>query len=184
LKRPARPITAKYLQNAAAFYLERYPSTAEGLRRVLERRVRKAELADAPVMDNVRQAIEAIVAKFVDAGVIDDRAFAQTKARALHRRGASSKLTRQKLRLAGIDGQTLDQAMAGLDEELHTDPRQREWKAAIALARRRRLGAYRADKDRQACRARDLAAMARAGFDYDVARKVIDAASVEALDET
>jgi regulatory protein len=184
LKRPARPITAKYLQNAAAFYLERYPSTAEGLRRVLERRVRKAELADAPVMDNVRQAIEAIVAKFVGAGVIDDRAFAQTKARALHRRGASSKLTRQKLRLAGIDGQTLDQAMAGLDEELHTDPRQREWKAAIALARRRRLGPYRAAKDRQECRARDLAAMARAGFDYDVARKVIDAASVEALDET
>jgi regulatory protein len=74
--------------------------------------------------------------------------------------------------------------MAGLDEELHTDPRQREWKAAIALARRRRLGPYRAAKDRQECRARDLAAMARAGFDYDVARKVIDAASVEALDET
>ena len=33
LKRPARPITAKYLQNSATFYLERYPSTAEGLRR-------------------------------------------------------------------------------------------------------------------------------------------------------
>jgi regulatory protein len=182
-KRPARPITAKYLQNAAAFYLERYPSTAEGLRRVLQRRVRKARMADAPVMENVGQAIEAVVAKFVDAGVIDDRAFAQTKARALHRRGASSKLTRQKLRLAGIDGPTLEQAMAGLDEELHTDPRQREWKAATALARRRRLGPYRAEKDRQECRARDLAAMARAGFDYDLARKVIDAASVEALDE-
>ncbi len=65
--RPARPITAKYLQNAATFYLERYPaSSAEGLRRVLGRRVRKAEMADAPVMENVEQAIEAIVAKFVD----------------------------------------------------------------------------------------------------------------------
>ena len=37
-RKPARPITAKYLQNAAAFYLERYPSTAEGLRRVLDER--------------------------------------------------------------------------------------------------------------------------------------------------
>jgi regulatory protein len=35
----------------------------------------------------VKQVIDAIVAKFVDAGVIDDQAFAQTKARALHRRG-------------------------------------------------------------------------------------------------
>ncbi len=183
MKRPARPITARYLQNAATFYVERYPSTAEGLRRVLSRRVRKAELAEAPIMDNVKQAIDAIVAKFVDAGVIDDKAFAQTKARALHRRGTSSKLTRQKLRLAGIDGDTLDQAMAGLDEELDTDPRQREWKAAVALARRRRLGPYRPEKDRKDARTRDLAAMARAGFDYDLARKVIDAVSVESLDE-
>jgi regulatory protein len=183
LKRPSRPVTATYLQNAAAFYIERYPSTAEGLRRVLDRRVRKARMTDVPVMDNVEQAIDAIVGKFVRAGMIDDRAFAQTKARALHRRGTSAKLTRQKLRLAGVDGDTLDQAMAGLDEELHTDPGQREWKAAVALARRRRLGPYRPEKDRPACRVRDLAAMARAGFDYDLARKVIDALGVEALDE-
>ena len=59
MKRPARPITAKYLMNAATFYLERYPSTAEGLRRVLNRRVRKAEMAEAPIMENVQQAIAA-----------------------------------------------------------------------------------------------------------------------------
>ena len=115
MKRTARPITAKYLQNAAAFYLERYPSTAEGLRRVLNRRVRKAEMLEAPVMDNVKQAIDAVVAKFVAAGVIDDKAFAQTKARALHRRGTSTRLTRQKLKIAGVDGDTLDQAMVALD---------------------------------------------------------------------
>ena len=174
MKRPARPITAKYLQNAAAFYLERYPSTAEGLRRMLQRRVARAQMADAPILDNVQQAIDAIVATFVSAGVIDDQAFAQTKARALHRRGTSSRLTRQKLRLAGIDADTLDQAMDGLDQELDTDPEQREWQAAVALARRRRLGPFR-KKERKEHRNRDLAAMARGGFDYDLARKVIDA---------
>ncbi|CAN5907661.1 regulatory protein RecX [soil metagenome] len=183
MKRTARPITAKYLQNAAAFYLERYPSTAEGLRRVLNRRVRKAEMFEAPVMDNVKQAIETVVAKFVDAGVIDDKAFAQTKARSLHRRGTSTKLTRQKLRMAGVDGETLDQAMVGLDEELHTDPRQRERRAAVALARRRRLGPFRPAAERKDRRDRDMAAMARAGFDYALAKKVIDAATPDALDE-
>jgi regulatory protein len=182
LKRIARPITAKYLQNAAAFYLERYPTTAEGLRRVLNRRVRKAEMLEAPVIDNVKQVIEAIVTKFVDAGAIDDKAFAQTKARSLHRRGTSGKLTRQKLRMAGVDSDTLDKAMAGLDEELHTDPRQREWKAAVALARRRKLGPFR-QKERKERRARDLAAMARGGFDYQLARKVIDAPTADSLDD-
>jgi regulatory protein len=179
--RAPQPITARSLQNAATSYLERYPSTAEGLRRVLMRRVRKAEAADAPVIDNVKQTIDAIVARFVAAGMIDDKAFAQTKARALHRRGTSGRLTRQRLKLAGIDDATLDKAMAGLDRELDTDPRQREWQAAVALARRRRLGPFR-DKDREQHRNRDLAAMARAGFDYDLARKVIDAADRDIID--
>jgi len=183
LRRPARPITAKYLQNAAAFYLERYPSTAEGLRRVLNRRVRRAQMLEAPVMDNVMEAIEAVVAKFVDAGVIDDKAFAQTKARALHRRGTSTRLTRQRLKHAGVGSDTLDEAMVGLDEELDTDPAKREWQAAITLARRRRLGPFRPAGDRKDNRARDLATMARAGFAYDVARKVIDTADPDSLDE-
>ena len=183
MKRVARPITAKYLQNAAAFYLERYPSSAEGLRRVLNRRVAKAKMLDAPIMDNVQHAIDVVVAKFVDAGVVDDKAFAQTKARSLHRRGTSGRLTRQKLKMAGVDGDTLDEAMEGLDVELDVTPAQRELHAAAALARRRRLGPYRPAEDRKDHRVRDLAAMARAGFAYDVAKKVIDAKDPDSLDE-
>lgn len=182
MRKTIKPITAKYLQNAATFYLERYPSTAEGLRRILNRRVRRAEMAEAPIIDDVKQTIDAIVARFVAAGVIDDKAFAQTKARALHRRGASTRLTRRKLGLAGVDEGTLDAAMAGLDQELDTDPGQREWRAAVALARRRRLGPFR-QKERAEHRDRDLAAMARGGFDYRLARKVIDARDPDALDE-
>jgi regulatory protein len=180
--RTARPITAKYLQNAATFYLERYASSAEGLRRILRRRVRKAEVLEAPIMDNVEQAIEAVVQKFVSAGLLDDRAFAQTKARSLHRRGMSGRLTRQRLQAAGVDGETVDKAMAGLDDELGTDPATRELQAAAAFARRRRLGPWRA-KDREENRTRDLASLARAGFAYDLARKVIDAKDTDALDE-
>ena len=159
MKRTARPITAKYLQNAAAFYLERYPSTAEGLRRVLNRRVRKAEMLEAPVMDNVKQAIDAVVAKFVAAGVIDDKAFAQTKARALHRRGTSTSHPPPPGPRGGGGG-------------------------GGPPPPRRRLGPYRPPQDRKDNRARDLAAMARAGFAYDVAKKVIDAPGPDALDES
>lgn len=182
MKRTARPITAKYLQNAAAFYLERYASSAEGLRRVLRRRVAKARMLDAPVIENVDQAIEAVVQKFVSAGLLDDTAFAQTKARALHRRGMSGRLTRQRLQAAGVDSDVVAGAMTALDDELGTDPAQREFKAAVAYARRRRLGPYRA-KDRDEHRVRDLASMARAGFAFDLARRIVDAKDPAALDE-
>ena len=45
------------------------------------------------------------------------------------------------------------------------------------------LGPFRPDKDRKDKRLRDLAAMARAGFAFDIARKVIDAKDPDALDE-
>jgi regulatory protein len=179
----ARSITARYLQDAAKSYVERYPTTAEGLRRVLQRRVMKAEMHDAPVMANVERVIADIVAGFVNAGIIDDKAFARTKARALHRRGSSTKLTRLKLKMAGIDGDAMDKALMALDEELDTDPVRREWMAAAALARRRRLGPYRPAEERRDYRARDLAAMARAGFAYDLALRIIDANAVDLLEQ-
>ena len=59
--------------------------------------------------------------------------------------------------------------------------------AAARYARRRRLGPFRAAPEREERRQRDLAALARAGFAYDVARRVIEAETpgdVEAGDGT
>jgi regulatory protein len=48
----------------------------------------------------------------------------------------------------------------------------------VALARRRRLGPFRKAEARAEHRLRDLAAMARAGFAYALAEKVIDAEEI------
>lgn len=179
----ARPITAQYLQNAAMFYLERYAASAEGVRRILLRRVYMARRLEAPVMDDVENAIEATIQKLIALGLIDDSQFAQAKVRALHRRGTSARFTRQKLQVAGVDSETAQSALAALDNEFGADAGRRERQAAVALARRRRLGPFRPAEQRAPRRAKDLAAMARAGFAFDVARKVIDAADPGALDE-
>ena len=73
--------------------------------------------------------------------------------------------------------ETATAAVAALREE-GPDP---ELAAAVALARRRRLGPWRASEERAADRQRDLGVLARAGFPADVARKVLDAASEDEL---
>jgi len=182
VKRP-RAITPKSLENSAAHYLERYSASEEGLRRVLQRRLHRARRAGAEVPEEAPAWIEAVIARFATLGIVDDRAFAETKARSLHRRGSSSRATSRRLKSAGVDGDTAQAALAALDQELGTDPVRRERQAAIALARRRRLGPFRPPAERADRRLRDLAAMARGGFSYELARQVIDAASPEALDE-
>ncbi|MGH6947427.1 MAG: regulatory protein RecX, partial [Kiloniellales bacterium] len=62
-------------------------------------------------------------------------------------------------------------------------PGEPELKAALAFARRRRLGPYRAEPDRAGRRERDLAALARQGFAYELARRVIDCRDPAALED-
>ena len=58
-----------------------------------------------------------------------------------------------------------------------------ELAAALNLARRRRLGPYKAPGDREDQRQKDLAVLARGGFGYQIARRVIEAGSVAELEE-
>lgn len=178
--RVVRPITVKRLENIAAAYVDRYASSAGRLREVLLRRLRKARHADAPVVDDAESVIEGIVAKYVKAGVLDDRRFATHKADALSRRGASQRRIREKLALARVGRDDVDHALASLRADGDGDT---EFAAAVALARRRRLGPFGDPATRRERRDKHLAAMGRAGFALGLARRVIDAKDEDALQE-
>ena len=49
-----------------------------------------------------------------------------------------------------------------------------EERAALTYCRKRRIGPYRAADGREALREKDMAALARRGFSYGVACRVID----------
>ena len=58
-----------------------------------------------------------------------------------------------------------------------------ELAAVIAYARRRRLGPWAPAEVRAGRQERDLAALARAGFSYRVARMVVEASDPSTLEE-
>ncbi len=123
--------------------------------------------------------IEALIARHEAAGLLDDAAFAQARARKLLRRGSSARRIRAALAAKGIAPGVAAAAVARLAEET-PDP---ELAAAIAHARRRRIGPYREAAERQDNWRRDMGVLARAGFGYDIACRVMDAASPEDLEE-
>ncbi len=178
-----RKATPAYLERAALFYLDRYATSAENLRQVLRRKVaRSTRLHDSdPVAGHA--AIEALIARFLDSGLLDDGRYAEARARSLSRRGLSLRGIRMQLLQKGVGEAEIAAALAGLREEAG-DP---ELAAALAYARRRRLGPYRVGSQggaqREAQRERDLAALARRGFPTEVVLKVIDAGSAEELED-
>ena len=164
-------LTERGLENAAVYYLQRYPSSAANLRRVLQRKVRRARSKGDERELDVDAAIAAVVARMIEAGLVDDAAYSRGLTESLHRRGMPARAIRQRLRQKGIAAEHVDAALERLREQ-HAQP---DEVAAWALARRRRLGPYRDADARADRRQRDLAAMARAGYSYGLASSVIDA---------
>ncbi len=177
---PGPPPDERSLHEAALRYLTRYAATQAGLMRVLARRVERwahAAAAEPEAVAAAKRAAQAVVARLVAAGAVDDAAFAAGRARSLARAGRSRRAIAAHLAAKGVP--------AALTAALPDDP-EAEFTAALAYARRRRMGPFRTETGpvpdpTQA--QRDLARMARAGFTQDVAIRVLrmDPAAAEAL---
>ncbi|MEK9662937.1 MAG: RecX family transcriptional regulator, partial [Alphaproteobacteria bacterium] len=163
----------------ALHYLERYASSTDNLRRVLQRRTDRSARLHGTDRDEAAGWIDAIVGRLTAAGLLDDRAYAETRAASLQRHGASRRKIAGMLQQKGVDADTVAAALEALERDLPSP----DLDAAIRFARRRRLGPWRPDEKREERRERDLAALARAGFSYSLAHRIVDADSVEALED-
>ena len=164
--RPPGKVTAACVERAAFACLEQVASSAENLRRVLVRKVeRRCRLRDEepePFLLLVDEAVR----RMVESGLVDDRRYAEARAASLRPRGGSARLIRAKLAAKGVERDAAAAALA-------SDTDESECAAAKALARRRHIGPHRS-RDRAIHRDKDVAALVRAGFNYGLARSVID----------
>lgn len=173
----APPPDEATLHEAALSHLARYGATRATLLRALDRRIdrwaRAQEGIDvAPMVAAARGAARAVVARLAASGVVDDAAFAAARARRLTRAGRSRRAASAHLAARGVTGEAM---RAALPEDA-----ERDFAAAVAFTRRRRFGAFRAGEADAEARRRELAAMARAGFDQPAARRALALAPEEA----
>ncbi|HJU19148.1 MAG TPA: RecX family transcriptional regulator, partial [Stellaceae bacterium] len=109
-------IGAALLDSWALQYLERFASSAENLRRVLLRRARRRGVTDRERLREIAALIDALIARYVAAGLLDDAAYAAGRALSLQRRGHSRRAIRARLTQKGIAAADATAALAGLAE--------------------------------------------------------------------
>ena len=177
-----RKVSAQSLENVALYYLARFSAPSAHLRRVLLRRVELSVRAHDTDPAEGRRLVDALIERFCRSGLLDDSAYAAGKARSLRRRGTSRVVIGRTLRAKGLSAEHVDSAMAGLADEAGAPAADSDMIAAARLAQRKRLGPFRPAAARADSRNRDMAALARAGFSYDVARQTVDAESADALE--
>lgn len=179
-KRQPRRVSERMLENVAQYYLQRFAASAESLRRVLLRRVERSARAHGTDRSEGAGWVEAVVGRCVSDGLVDDRAFAAARAARLHRQGKPARAIAAHLQNKGIAPDLVEATLSDLQAEDGGD-----WAAAVHFARRRRLGPFRtaaAAAEAPEMQEKDLAAFARAGYSYGIARRVLAAATPAALD--
>ena len=174
IRRTPKPLDRTGLEELALAYVARFATSAGKLTAYLQRKLRERGFDGDEPPD-----LDGLVERFVAKGYVDDEVFGRAKANGLLARGYGARRIEQALRAADI-GENLRGELAPAEGA------RRE--AAFALARRRRFGPFDQTSDKSAeelhkQREKRLAAMLRAGHEFDHARRVLDAATIKELEE-
>ncbi|MEO6092903.1 MAG: RecX family transcriptional regulator [Novosphingobium sp.] len=164
-KRAPAPLNRVRLDELALAYVARFSTTRARLEAYLRRKLRERGWDGEG-----EPPLAALTERLSDAGYIDDAAYARAKRGSLLRRGYGGARVDQALGAAGIDSELRTALRPGAGEER---------RAALALAKKRRLGPFGMAPPDRARREKQLAAMLRAGHRLDSARELVDAPSVE-----
>ncbi|WP_068073200.1 regulatory protein RecX [Novosphingobium lentum] len=181
-RRVPRPIDGARLNELALAYVARFATSSGKLADYLKRKLRERgwegrDDGSAP------PDIAAIVERMVAAGYVDDAVYARAKGGGLLRRGYGERRIAQALGAAGI---------AEPDRAGATGDAAERRSAALHMARKRGFGPFArgpftggsrgAELPDPAQRQKQVMAMLRAGHPLESARKLVDAASIEAAE--
>jgi regulatory protein len=161
------PVDRAALAKVALGYLNRRDASRNKLAAHLERWVLRTHSEEQVAA--ARPLIQELMERYQASGLVDDARLAENAVKSLRARGKSARAISYKLATQGV-------ASVSIDAALSADRRQNseaELSAAKALARKRKLGAYRPEAERAEKHRKDLAVLARAGFDFDTCRRAL-----------
>lgn len=169
---PPKKVSRRWLQNSALHYLRRYATTSSHLKRIMTRRIDRSLAEHGGDRDEALKQLDEVLDQLQEEGYLNDARYVEARVSDLHRRGSSAAVIRAKLAIKRAPRHLVEEALRSLGD----DRADVELEAALAYARRRRLGPFRIDGEALGFerRRKDLASLARAGFSFATARRVID----------
>ncbi len=179
-KRVKPPLTETKLRDLALHYAARFASTGARLEGYLVRKIRERGLAEDADGRTVEVDVPALVARLVELGYVDDDAYARMRARDLGSRGYGARRVEETLRHAGVG--------EGLRRQ-HAPGEAAGRRSAALMAQKRRIGPYGTPSEggdplaRRKAHEKAVAAMLRAGHQYDHVKVILAAARIEDVEE-
>ena len=157
------------VRNFAYAYLEKYSPSKQQLRTYLFKKFLKKnqKISNKKELFNL---IDVVISTLEDQKLISDKYYSDVKTKYFLRRGYSLNKIRYNLIGKGIDQKYIKDSISKIKEK-ESDP---DFFSAIKLCKKRRIGPCREESNRSLFFKKDISILARAGFSYDISKKILD----------
>jgi len=162
-------VTIDEIRNFAYSYLEKYSPSKQQLKIYLYKKLVKKKQK----IENKREIfnlIDTVINGLVEQNFLSDRYYSDAKSKAFLRKGYSLNKIRYSLIKKGIDEKYIKSSISKIREN-ESNP---DFFSALKICKRRRIGPCREESNRPLFYKKDISILARAGFSYELSKKVLE----------
>ncbi len=157
------------LKDLAYSYIEKYSPSKQQLRVYLLKKY-LTKFRGEKTKKNISEIINTILENLEKNKYLNDELYSDSKARVLLRRGYSINKINHSLKTKGIEAQLIKNSI----EKIKNDEIEPDFVSALKLCKRRRIGVVRPEANRELFYKKDMGVLARAGFSFDLSKRILD----------
>ena len=160
--------TVEEIKELALKYLDKYQPSKKSLQIYLFRKAIDAQ-SNTIEKSEIIKKIDIVLDDLEEKGILNDTLYSEIKSKNFLKRGYSLNKIKQHLSQKGIGIELLKQTIEKIQND-HTNP---DFYSAIRICKKRRLGPYRPDANKEIFYKKDMGVLARSGFSYDLSKEVL-----------
>ncbi len=183
-----KKITERYLYNSGLYYLQRFTASSEHFRFIMMRKINKScKHHTEQDLEECKKHLDKVITDFIKLGHLNDDAYCTGMVTSMRRRGLSRKMISTKLQQKRLPSDLIEKTLNHIDEQ-NSDNENPDLRAAVLHAKKKRLGAFAHtdkklnDEEQEKAKNRTLGSLARAGYSFGIAQRVLDMDMDEALE--
>ena len=168
-KKKTLEVTVEEMRNFAFSYVEKYAPSKQQLKTYLLKKYLKISSQNERKQE-ITKLIDIVLSDLETNKFINDKFYSESKAKSMIRRGSSINKIRNYLIGKGVKDQFIKDTVNKINE----DNSDQDFFSAIKICKKKRIGPARVEANRPLFYKKDIAVLARAGFDFEISRKVMD----------
>ena len=168
-KKKTLEVTVDEMRNFAFNYIEKFAPSKQQLKTYLLKKYLKSKIPSVK-KSNVNDLIDIVVEDLEKSKFINDKFYSESKAKSLIQRGSSINKIRKYLFSKGVGEKYINNTI----EKIQTNNDDQDFFSAVKICKKKRIGPNRDEANRELFYKKDIGILARAGFDFEVSRRVME----------